>query len=336
MQNSTPHGHESDLIDRAVAAVRDAPMPQGPTPLVAQRTVSALWAAELEAERKRSRWVIRIAAAIIVGVCAVATGIVLVQRQNYLANKPQPQQQDLPQMVKGQQRSDQREVRFAIASDALPAPTSEISVTGHIYFEGMVPAPRSIDLTAYPQCQNELPGPIFNDSLVVNDDGTLANAVVWIAAGLPADRKYDVPPPAVLDQHYCMFHPHVLAAMVGQGLVVQNVDRLPQNPIATDSMEAPFFNFALGPGGKRQLDPFGKAQTLRLTSDLYPWMQGYIKVFNHPFFDVTHGDGVFTIRDVPPGTYRIAAWQEKLGTIEKQIVVHGGEPLAVDFTFEGK
>jgi hypothetical protein len=336
MQNSTPD-NPGDLIDQAVASIRDAPLPQGPSPLTAQRTISALWAAELEAERKRSRWILRIAAAIVISVCAAATSIVLVERQRSVAQiTPEPN----PPVHVARDSSDlpgNRTVHFAMASElARPIPTSEIIVTGHAYFEGAVPSPKPIDMSSCPQCRTELPGPILDDSLVVNEDGTLANVVISIVGGLPANRQYEPPPPALLEEKYYTYSPHVSALMVGQGLILRNADRLQHNPIATDSMNAPYFNFALPGGAQKQLDPFTRAQTLRLTCDLYPWMHGFIKIFDHPFFDVTAGDGAFSIRELPPGTYRIAAWHESLGTQEKQITVRGGEPLVVDFTFQAK
>ena len=33
----------------------------------------------------------------------------------------------------------------------------------------------------------------------------------------------------------------------------------------------------------------------------------------HPFFAVSGDDGTYTIKGVPPGTYTVVAWQEKLG-----------------------
>jgi hypothetical protein len=334
MKNSSPDNPGGDLIDRAVASIRDAPLPQGPTPLVAQRTISALWAAEVEAERKRSRWVIRIAAAIVLAVCAVATTIVLFERRpNFAQRHADQRSQPFRAEDDGGSASD---LHLTMGGDPQSIPTSEIMVTGHVYFEGAVPDKQAGDASSLPQNSTELDKPIDDGSLIVNEDGTLANVVISISGGLPANRQYEPPPPAVLDMRYSMFSPHVVGVMVGQSMVVRNDDRMSHNPIATDSMNAPYFNFALPGGAQRQLDPFSRAQTLHLSSDLYPWMHGLIKVFNHPFFDVTRGDGAYAIRELPPGTYRIAAWHETLGVQEKQITVRGGEPLVVDFTFQGK
>ena len=66
--------------------------------------------------------------------------------------------------------------------------------------------------------------------------------------------------------------------------------------------------------------------------NVHPWMKSYIGVLKHPFFAVTGPDGTFTIKGLPPGSYTIAAWQEKFGTVEQQVTVGAKETKSVDFT----
>jgi hypothetical protein len=39
-------------------------------------------------------------------------------------------------------------------------------------------------------------------------------------------------------------------------------------------------------------------------------MNGWIYVFDHPYFAVTDADGSFTIKDVPPGDHVLELWHE--------------------------
>ena len=48
--------------------------------------------------------------------------------------------------------------------------------------------------------------------------------------------------------------------------------------------------------------------------NIHPWMRSYLFVFNNPYFAVTSADGAFDLKNVPPGTYTVEAWQEKYGT----------------------
>jgi hypothetical protein len=68
--------------------------------------------------------------------------------------------------------------------------------------------------------------------------------------------------------------------------------------------------------------------------NVHPWMKGYIAVFKHPYFAVTDKNGGFELKDLPPGTYTITAWQEKLGTQSQKVTVGVGEAKTLDLTFK--
>ena len=62
--------------------------------------------------------------------------------------------------------------------------------------------------------------------------------------------------------------------------------------------------------------------------DVHGWMNAYVGVLDHPYFAVTKTDGMFSIPNLPPGTYTLAAWHERLGTQTQSITV-GGERIEV-------
>ncbi|CUT00163.1 Carboxypeptidase regulatory-like domain-containing protein, partial [Candidatus Kryptobacter tengchongensis] len=70
--------------------------------------------------------------------------------------------------------------------------------------------------------------------------------------------------------------------------------------------------------------------------DVHPWMSAYAGVLDHPFFSVTDDKGGFEIKNLPPGTYTIEAWHEKLGTQTQTVTVKAGETKTIEFTFERK
>jgi hypothetical protein len=67
--------------------------------------------------------------------------------------------------------------------------------------------------------------------------------------------------------------------------------------------------------------------------NIHSWMHAWIGVLPHPYFAVSNEKGDFTIPDLPPGTYTIAAWQEKLGTQRQTIIVQPGARPEVHFVF---
>ena len=75
------------------------------------------------------------------------------------------------------------------------------------------------------------------------------------------------------------------------------------------------------------------AGILKLVCDTHAWMLGYIHVFDHPYFAITDENGVFTVPNVPPGTYVLKAWHEDAGVLTQEIVVTERGDSRVSFEF---
>ena len=73
----------------------------------------------------------------------------------------------------------------------------------------------------------------------------------------------------------------------------------------------------------------------RLACDIHRWMIAYVGAVSNPYFAVTGSAGTFEIRNVPPGTYTIQAWQEQYGPVMKTIKVTAGGVTTLDFTYAG-
>ena len=43
---------------------------------------------------------------------------------------------------------------------------------------------------------------------------------------------------------------------------------------------------------------------------IHPWMNGWVRVFDHPYYAVTDEDGKFEIKNAPAGKFRIVFWHE--------------------------
>jgi hypothetical protein len=65
-------------------------------------------------------------------------------------------------------------------------------------------------------------------------------------------------------------------------------------------------------------------------------MHAWLGVLDHPYFAVTGADGSFEIRNVPPGNYTVAVWQETLGAEEQSVTLAPAAKTDLTFTFKGK
>ena len=65
-------------------------------------------------------------------------------------------------------------------------------------------------------------------------------------------------------------------------------------------------------------------------------MSGYVGVLPHPYFSVTDGNGIFEIKNLPPGEYLIEAWHEKLGVQSQKIKIEPQETKEIEFRFSLK
>jgi plastocyanin len=224
---------------------------------------------------------------------------------------------------------------YAVRAGGPPSTTgSTASLKGVVRFEGMRPKPKVISMSADPSCAKQHASPVFAQEVMTDSKGDLQNVVVFVAEGL-GDRKFDPPAqPVVVQQKGCMYEPHVLAVQANQPLHVVNDDPTSHNihPTPANNRE---WNKAEPPGTSVD-ESFAREEiAIPVKCNLHPWMHGYIAVFKHPHFAVTGKDGSFDLSSLPPGTYTIKAWHEKLGTSTQTITIGANETKEISFVFKG-
>jgi hypothetical protein len=197
-------------------------------------------------------------------------------------------------------------------------------VQGIVRFHGEIPIPKIIGGDCGPGI-----APALDESEIVNPDGTLKNVIVFIKDG-PNIQSTD-PGEPVLAQKNCRYVPHVMALRAGQILVITSHDSVPHD-VHIETDDNPSDNFAEMLGASHAVH-FDHPGIVRFKCAVHPWMTAYARVFDHPCYAVTGDNGKFTIARVPPGSYTLVAWQEKLGEIEKPFTVVDDKPVVVDFDY---
>ena len=170
--------------------------------------------------------------------------------------------------------------------------------------------------------------------LLLSSNSGIRNVVVSLH-GVPAGSK---PPangaPVKMDQKQCVFVPRVVVVPVGGTVEFLNSDRLLHN-VRGSGKENPPFNRAQ-PHARTISIVFKSPEILRVDCDLHSWMRGWIVVAEHPFYAVTNEEGEFVFENVPPGKYKLQAWQETLGRANQEVTVAGEGTQTITVRMEKK
>jgi plastocyanin len=189
-------------------------------------------------------------------------------------------------------------------------------------------------MSADSKCVQARPGGGIDEDIVVNSGG-LQNVIVYVSQGL-GDTKFEPPKEAaVIDQKGCMYEPHVVPVRANQELKVVNSDNTTHNihPIPNNNRE---LNQSQPPGVPFSMTFAREEIAIPVKCNIHPWMHSYIAVFKHPYFAVTGKGGNFEIANLPPGTYTITAWHEKLGSSFQKITVGESETTTLEFVFKAQ
>lgn len=189
-------------------------------------------------------------------------------------------------------------------------------------------------------------GDLLDESLIVNPKNKgIKNVVVWLRpdnmdakAKLPASAIYPEdakrkPATITIDQPCCMFKQRITVARVGDTILAKNSAPVAHNFFWTSGNNGEF-NVTVPKESEWKMPQaiVPESSPIQFKCTIHPWMSGYVRVFDNPYYAVTDEDGKFTIKNAPVGKYRLVIWQEKEGYLGgrngrfgKQIEIKGPE-----------
>jgi len=207
------------------------------------------------------------------------------------------------------------------------------TITGAVRFTGTPPAMATLPLASVSECASQHQGPVTAGDALVHD-GLVENAFVYIKDGL-GDVSFPVPAqPVVIDQRGCLYHPRIVGALTHQEVKFLNSDALLHN-VHGKPENSSAWNFGMAVKGSERSVRIAKPEVMVSTRcDVHPWMQAYIGVLDHPYFQVTGADGRFALEHVPPGSYVVGVWHERFGTREAKVTLapHGTADVTLTYT----
>jgi plastocyanin len=157
--------------------------------------------------------------------------------------------------------------------------------------------------------------------------GEMSNVVVFVkdapvAASLPPMR-------ARMMQQDESFVPKVLAITRGATVEFPNGDPFFHNVFSLS--RGATFDLGRFRRGDSRSRVFPKPGLVKVFCHLHSHMSATIMVFDHPYFSIPAADGAFGLPDLPPGTYQLTAWHERIGESVREIRVEPGQTLRVEF-----
>ena len=209
----------------------------------------------------------------------------------------------------------------------------EATLSGTVTFTGTAPKPLAIDMSADPICYEGNPEP-KTEWLVVSNE-KLANVLVYVTSNTILDNYWFETPTsvAVLQHKGCRYEPHVMGIQTQQRFTIMNSDGTQHNT-HPNPKNNPEWNMSQSAAGPPIDKTFVRAElSIPFKDNQHPWEKAYVSVFSHPFFAVTDADGNYRIEGLPPGSYNITAWHERLGEKTAEVIFVPGESRFVGFTF---
>jgi hypothetical protein len=176
----------------------------------------------------------------------------------------------------------------------------------------------------------------FTEELLPSSKGGVGNAVVWLV-GVETGPVQDAPRRAELELDRCRLEPRVQRVAQGATLMITSRDAMMSRLRFVDVGHESNVRDKTMLNDAGQVVPTSDVAAtpglVEIRDDLHPWVRGYIAVAPHPFVFVTEPDGAFRFEGVPPGSYTLVVWQERLGVRTRALRVTNGVETRVTIAY---
>jgi plastocyanin len=212
-----------------------------------------------------------------------------------------------------------------LVAAGLATPTSAATITGTVHAEGKPGADADASGGKYESRQFKFVERVnyaeMHDFAVYIEGATGTKPVV-------PDKPVQVITKRVLQQG-AIFTPHILPVLVGTTVEWPNNDKILHNVFSFS--EAKPFDLGLYKEPDVGRVTFDKPGRVDVFCSIHTRMSCVILVLENPYFATTNDKGWYSIANVPPGTYKLKAWHERLPSQTQEIVVPEHGEVKVDF-----
>ena len=217
------------------------------------------------------------------------------------------------------------------------------SLKGRVSLFGEVPHPQFFPLIASPNIEycnriSDGKGHRILFDFTVSESRGLKDTVIKlvdIKKGKPFSNRIQK-----LVMNRCHIPKYVIGIRNGETLLLENTD-----PIRHEVATYEFTKRGVDQRSHRPVDAntsqvrdvFVKQKTEKflIKCNLHPFLQSRGVMVDNPYYAITNEKGNFSIKNIPPGTYKVIAWHpfipNKIGTI----TIEPGKQSKIDFEFNG-
>jgi plastocyanin len=159
------------------------------------------------------------------------------------------------------------------------------------------------------------------------DAAEISNVVVFVKDAA-ADPELPVAH-ASISQRDEAFVPRVTAITRGSTIEFPNFDPYFHNVFSLSRVMT--FDLGRFRKGEKRERTFSRAGVIKVYCHIHSEMSATILVFDHHLYTTPAADGSFAIDAVPPGTYQLSAWHERIGETTKPLKIVAGDDASVEF-----
>lgn len=131
-------------------------------------------------------------------------------------------------------------------------------------------------------------------------------------------------------QEGAQFSPHVLPIVVGTTVDWPNNDRIYHNVFSFS--EPKNFDLGLYKSGDSKQVTFDKPGRVDVFCSIHSTMSCIVLVMENQYFAKADEKGNYALTNVPPGTYKLKVWHERLPPQVKEVIVPAEGDVKADFT----
>lgn len=145
----------------------------------------------------------------------------------------------------------------------------------------------------------------------------------------PPEKPVQVVTSKKVSQRGAMFSPHVLPVVVGTTVEWPNYDEILHNVFSLSETKPFDLDLYKAPVVKRVT--FDQPGRVDVFCSIHTAMSCVVLVLENPFYAAADDKGHYLIPNVPAGTYRLKAWQERLPAQVRELTVPENGEVRMDF-----